>query len=322
MFRQFSGGAGLAPMAGVTDAPMRLICFEQGARWAVSEMLSAKGWMYSGGENRAAKLLTTRLPGEGATGLQLFGREPDFIAAAAQSLAGAGFEFIDLNFGCPAPKITGAGEGSALMREPALLGQIVRAAARATALPVSAKIRAGWDGKSINAVEIAKICEQNGAGAITVHARTRAQQYSGMADWSIIRDVKCAVKVPVFGNGDIRSGHDAVQMREETGCDAVMVGRAAQGDPFLFSEIAATLAGRDAPVITPRMRIDMASRHFEMAIALYGARTGLLEMRKHIAWYASGLRGASKFRETINTLQTRSEVLDALAQFAQSQESE
>jgi nifR3 family TIM-barrel protein len=315
----FAGGAGLAPMAGVTDAAMRLLCREQGARWSVSEMLSAKGWVYAGGKNRAARELIVRLPDEGVGGLQLFGREPSYVAEAARQLSDAGFQFFDLNFGCPAPKIAGAGEGSALMREPELLGRIVRAAADATDLPVTAKIRSGWDDHSINAVEIAQICADSGAQAITVHARTRAQQYAGKADWSVIRAVKRAVSVPVFGNGDIGSGRDALRMFEETGCDAVMVGRAAQGNPWIFAEITAALSGGDMPVVTPEMRIEAAKRHFELEIRLHGERVGLLEMRKHIAWYVGGLRGAARFREHVNTLATRDEVLSALSDYARSQ---
>lgn len=319
MFKDFYGGAGLAPMAGVSDAAMRLLCHEQGARWSVSEMLSAKGWIYSQGKNRNAQALLTRLPGEGVAGLQLFGREPEYMAAAAKDLQDIGFEFIDINFGCPAPKIAGSGEGSALMREPELLGQIVKAVADATHLHVTAKIRAGWDENSINAVEIAKICEDNGAKAITVHARTRMQYYSGKADWSIIRQVKQAVSVPVFGNGDIFAPEDAVRMMDETGCDAVMAGRGAQGNPWLFAGIKALSEGREVPEVTPRMRVETAKRHFEMETALHGERQGLLEMRKHIAWYVHGLHGASVFRTLINTLETGAQVLEALDEFMEKQ---
>jgi len=302
-------------MAGVSDAAMRLLCYEQGARWSVSEMLSAKGWIYSQGKNKNALALLTRLPGEGVAGLQLFGREPEYMAAAATQLQDIGFEFIDINFGCPAPKIAGSGEGSALMREPELLGRIVKAVVNATQLPVTAKIRAGWDDNSINAVDIAKICEDNGAQAITVHARTRMQYYSGKADWNIIREVKRAVTVPVFGNGDIFRPEDAMRMMDETGCDAVMAGRGAQGNPWLFAGIKALSEGREVAEVTPRMRVETARRHFEIEVALHGERQGLLEMRKHIAWYVHGLHGASQFRNYINTLETCEQVIAALDDF-------
>ncbi len=313
-------GAGLAPMAGVTDAAMRLLCHESGAAWAVSEMLSAKGWIYSGGKNQATRELLTRLPGEGIAGLQLFGREPELMARAAQELESAGFEFIDLNFGCPAPKITGNGEGSALMREPERIGEIVSAVSKATRLPVTAKIRAGWDETCINAPEVARICESSGAQAIAVHARTRMQQYSGRADWSIIKKVKKSVSVPVLGNGDVRSGADAVNMIAQTGCDGVIVGRAAQGNPWIFAEIRAFLTGEAYAPPTPRERVDMALRHFDLETRLHGEKKGLLEMRKHIAWYVSGLPGAAKFRDSINLLTDAAAVKDALCAFAQKAE--
>ena len=315
-------GAGLAPMAGVTDAAMRLLCHEQGAAWAVSEMLSAKGWIYSQGKNRNAVELLARLPGEGIAGLQLFGREPEYIAQAAQMLESWGFEFIDLNFGCPAPKITGNGEGSAMMREPELIGKVTKAAAEATKLPVTVKIRAGWDETCINAVEVAQICEQAGAKAVAVHARTRMQQYSGHADWSIIRDVKKHVSVPVLGNGDVRSGADAVRMIDETGCDGVIVGRAAQGNPWLFGEIRAVLSGGTWNPPTAKDRVEMALKHFDLETKLHGDKRGLLEMRKHIAWYVAGLPGASKFRETINTMAGAESVKDALREFGAAAERE
>lgn len=313
-------GAGLAPMAGVTDAAMRLLCHETGAAWAVSEMLSAKGWVYSQGKNRNAVELLTRMPGEGIAGLQLFGREPEYIARAAQQLESIGFQFIDLNFGCPAPKITGNGEGSAMMREPELIGQVVAAAVGAVKLPVTAKIRAGWDETCINAVEVAQICEQSGAAAIAVHARTRMQQYSGKADWSIIQKVKRAVSVPVLGNGDVRCGADAIRMIDETGCDGVIVGRAAQGNPWVFGEIRAALRGEVWREPTPAERVEMALRHFDLETQLHGDKKGLLEMRKHIAWYVGGLPGAARFRETINTMVGADAVKNALREFALSVE--
>lgn len=314
--------AGLAPMAGVTDAAMRLLCHEQGAGWAVSEMLSAKGWIYSQGKNRNAAELLTRLPGEGVAGLQLFGREPEYIAQAAQLLENIGFQFIDLNFGCPAPKITGNGEGSAMMREPELIGRVTQAAVSATRLPVTVKIRAGWDETCINAVEVAQICEQAGAKAVAVHARTRMQQYSGRADWSIIRDVKRSLSIPVLGNGDVRSGADAIRMIDETGCDGVIVGRAAQGNPWLFGEIRAALSGGSWTPPAASERVEMALRHFDLETQLYGERKGLLEMRKHIAWYVAGLPGASKFRETINTMVGAEAVKDALLAFGRTAQQE
>ena len=305
-------GAGLAPMAGVTDAAMRLLCCEQGAAWAVSEMLSAKGWVFSGGRNRNAQDILARLPGEGPAGLQLFGSDPAYIAEAARRLENAGFQFFDLNFGCPAPKITGNGEGSAMMRDPVRLGTVVRALSEATSLPVTVKIRAGWDSSSINAPEVARICEDNGAKAVAVHARTRDQQYAGKADWRIIRDVKRAVSVPVFGNGDVRGGADALRMLDETGCDAVIVGRAAQGNPWIFREIAAAMQGEKVPPPTPEERMEMAVRHFQLEAQLYGEKLAVLQMRKHIAWYVHGMKGASRFRERINQMNSAEEVIAAL----------
>ena len=317
-----SRGAGLAPMAGVTDAAMRLICHEQGAAWAVSEMLSAKGWVFSKGRNRNALDILERMPGEGPAGLQLFGSEPEYVAEAGRQLEDRGFEFFDLNFGCPAPKITGNGEGSAMMREPERIGAVVRALVDATKLPVTAKIRSGWDADSINAVQVARICEDSGARAVAVHARTRTQQYTGRADWSVIAAVKRAVKIPVFGNGDVKSGADAVRMIEETGCDAVIVGRAAQGNPWLFREIAAALRGEIAVPPTPQERVDMAIRHFDLEVGLFGPKRGVLEMRKHIAWYVHGLRGAAKFREQINVMAGADAVREALVDFGAAQQEE
>jgi nifR3 family TIM-barrel protein len=303
-------------MAGVTDAAMRLLCAEMGAAWSVSEMISAKGWVLADGRNENARELLMRLPGEGIVGLQLFGREPDYVAEAARRLEHAGFDFIDLNFGCPAPKITGNGEGSALLKEPLLLGRIVRAAADAVSLPVTAKIRSGWDASSVNAVEIARICQDSGAAAVAVHGRTREQHYAGEADWSVIAQVKRAVRIPVLGNGDVRSGADAVRMLSETGCDGVLVARAAQGNPWVFRDIRAALEGRPSHPPTPAERVDMVLRHFDLETQLHGQRRGMLEMRKHVAWYVHGLRGAARFRDAVMALDSPDAVRDALREFA------
>ena len=206
------------------------------------------------------------------------------------------------------------------MREPALIGRIVRAMVDAVSLPVTVKIRAGWDENSVNAVTVAQICEQAGAAAIAVHGRTRMQQYSGHANWNIIRDVKRAVSVPVFGNGDVKSGADALRMIAETGCDAVMVARAAEGNPWLFREIKAAMEGRECPPPSGRERIEMALRHYELEIQLHGERGGMLEMRKHIAWYIHGMHGAAKFRERINTMEDAGAVRAALREFAEKAE--
>lgn len=315
----FRHGAGLAPMAGVTDLPMRLLCREQGAAWSVSEMLSAKGFMHTGLEHRVTKELTVRAPQEGISALQLFGREPDIMAEAARQLQHIGYMFIDVNMGCPAHKIVGNGEGSALMKEPERAAQCIRAMADAVDCPVTVKIRAGWDDSSINAPEMAKMLEQAGAAAITVHGRTRTQFYAGHADWSVIRRVKQAVSVPVFGNGDITCGMDAVRMLDETGCDGVMVGRAAQGNPWIFRDIACALNGLPFEKPSIRDRVEMAIRHMDMESALRGEDRAMLEMRKHVAWYMAGERGCGKLREKVNTLtdaqQVRETLYDYLAEF-------
>ena len=308
----FRHGAGLAPMAGVTDLPMRLLCREQGAAWSVSEMLSAKGFMHTGLQHRVTKELTIRAPQEGISALQLFGRDPDIMAEAAYQLQSIGYSFIDVNMGCPAHKIVGNGEGSALMKEPELAARIIRAMSDAVQCPVTVKIRAGWDASSVNAPELARMLEQAGAAAITVHGRTRTQFYAGRADWNVIRQVKRAVSVPVFGNGDVACGADALRMLDETGCDGVMVGRAAQGNPWIFRDIACALNGMDYRSPTIAERVEMAVRHMDMESALRGESRAVLEMRKHVAWYMAGERGCGRLREIVNTLTNAQQVREAL----------
>lgn len=308
----FRHGAGLAPMAGVTDLPMRLLCREQGAAWSVSEMMSAKGFLHTGLKHRVTRELIVRAPQEGISGLQLFGREPEIMAEAARQLQHVGYSFIDVNMGCPAPKITGNGEGSALMKEPELAERIIRAMTDAVDCPVTVKIRAGWADGCVNAPEMAKRLEQAGAAAITVHGRTRMQFYAGHADWSVIRRVKQSVSVPVFGNGDVTCGADAVRMIDETGCDGVMVGRAAQGNPWIFRDIACALNGVPFQKPSIAQRVEMAVRHMDMESALRGEKRAVLEMRKHVAWYMAGERGCGRLREHVNTLSSADEVRRAL----------
>ena len=299
----------LGPMAGVTDLPFRQLCREQGAGLVYMEMISAKAITY---HNRRTSELWETNDKEKPVSLQIFGHEPEVMEEACRILEEESFDILDINMGCPVAKVVSNQEGSALMKDPALIEQIVRACVRGTSRPVTVKIRAGWDSSSINAPEVAGICEDNGAKAVAVHARTRDQQYAGKADWRIIRDVKRAVSVPVFGNGDVRSGADALRMLDETGCDAVIVGRAAQGNPWIFREIAAAMQGKEAPPATPEERVEMAARHFRLEAQLYGEKLAVLQMRKHIAWYVHGMKGASRFRERINQMNSAEEVLAAL----------
>ena len=303
----------LAPMAGVTDLPARLLAQEMGATFCVTEMLSAKGYLYAPRDARASISLTRRGPREKRLGLQLFGREPDLMSRAVEELSDRGFAFIDINMGCPAPKIAGNGEGSALMKEPELAQKVAEAAVKATHLPVTVKIRAGWN--SVTAPDLARRLEDVGVCALTVHARTREQFYSGHADWNVIRDVCRAVSIPVLGNGDVVDGDSAMRMMEETGCAGVMVGRAAQGNPWIFSEIRARFADEPYTAPTPSQRVDMALRHLDMQVSLMGEACGVREMRKHVAWYVSGMPGSARLRERINTLPQAEEVRSCLKEY-------
>ena len=283
---------------------MRLLCREQGCAFAVSEMVSAKGFLHAPVDRPAVRDLLTLDPREGPVALQLFGRDPDLCAEAARRLSDVGFGMIDLNMGCPAPKITRGGEGSALLNDPPLAARIVRAVVAATPLPVSVKMRIGWDENSLCAVPFALAMEDAGACALTVHGRTRMQFYAGKADWSHIAAVKAAVRIPVWGNGDVFCADDARRMLEETGCDGVMIGRGAQGNPWIFAQILAARAGN--PVIPPtsQERCAMALRHARMQCEWKGEAVAMKEMRKHVAWYLHGLHGASKMREALQRVET------------------
>ena len=287
----------LAPMAGVCDLPFRLLCKEKGAAMVCTEMVSAKAIYYN---NKNTKELLTIDKNEGPVSLQLFGSEPKLMAEMAKRIEEIPFDILDFNMGCPVPKVVNNGEGSALMKNPVLAGHIIEAMANAISKPVTVKIRAGFDAEHINAVEIAKIAENSGAAAITVHARTREQYYSGKADREIIRLVKEAVTIPVIGNGDIDCYESAKHMLEYTGRDGVAIGRGAEGTPWIFEELNAKYAGLDYNKPSLEEVKEMIMRHAKMLIDYKGEYIGIREMRKHAAWYTAGFKGASKLRGRLN----------------------
>lgn len=287
----------LAPMAGVTDMPFRRICASFGAGLVCSEMISAKGLYYN--DKKTAELMQIS-DDERPCAIQIFGSDPDIMAEIIPKVMAYHPEIIDINMGCPAPKIVNNGDGSALLKNPVLIGKIVRAVSDASSVPVTVKIRKGWDDNSVNAVETAKIIEDSGAAAIAVHGRTRAQFYSGEADWDIIRQVKQAVKIPVIGNGDIWSAADAKQLIDYTGCDAVMVARGAEGNPFIFRQINELFqTGKVSFFPTPKERLTQALEHAKALAAFKGEERGVKESRKHIAWYIKGLPNASRIKGEI-----------------------
>lgn len=288
----------LAPMAGVTDLPFRLLCSEQGAGMTGMEMVSAKAILYG---NKNTEGLLAIHQQEGPVSLQLFGSDPKIISEMAARIEERPFAVLDLNMGCPVPKIVNNGEGSALMREPKLAGEIIAATVKAVKKPVTVKIRKGFDEAHVNAVEIAKIAEDAGAAAIAVHGRTREQFYSGRADWEIIAKVKEAVSIPVIGNGDVTDGESARRMLSETGCDGVMIGRGARGNPWLFGEIAAFLEdGRILPTPSMEEKKKMILRHAALQLEIKGEYTGVREMRKHLSWYTAGLPNSARLRGQVN----------------------
>ena len=299
----------LAPLAGVTDWPFRLLCFEQGCDCAYTEMVSAMGYLYAPKDHTATVSLLTRAPGEKKLILQLFGKEADLMARAAEELSATGrYDGIDLNMGCPAHKVAASGEGSGLMRDPENAVRIMRAVVGATKLPVSVKFRLGWDESSINVVELAKAAEDCGVQEIAVHGRTRMQQYGGKADWQWIGKVKQAVKVPVLGNGDIFTAEDAMRRVAETGVDGVLIARGAMGNPWLFREILAAERGEPFERPTVRERVEMALRHARMQAEYIGGEQAAKEMRKHVAWTMQGTPGCARLREAVNKTQSLEEM--------------
>lgn len=300
----------LGPMAGVTDLPYRVLCKEQGAGLLCMEMVSAKAVLY---KNKNTKELLTVDRKEHPVSLQLFGSDPQILSSIAAQLEDGPYDIFDLNMGCPVPKVVKNGEGSALMKQPKLVEEILTAMVKAVKKPVTVKIRKGFDDASVNAVEIAKIAESAGVAAVAVHGRTREQFYSGKADWEIIKKVKEAVSIPVIGNGDVFSAESAKALLETTGCDGVMVARGAKGNPWIFREITSYLnAGIILPRPTKEEVREMILRHGQMMLAFKGEMAGMREMRKHVAWYTAGFPGSASLRNEINTVETLEELTDLM----------
>lgn len=296
----------LAPMAGVTDLPFRLLCKEQGAGLVCMEMVSAKAILY---KNKNTKELLNIDEREHPVSLQLFGSDPDIISEIAKEIEELPFDILDINMGCPVPKVVNNGDGSALMKNPLLAGQIIEKTAKAIQKPVTVKIRKGFDDKHSNAVEIARIAQESGAAAVAVHGRTREQYYSGKADWDIIRQIKEAVKIPVIGNGDLLTGKDVKRMEEQTGCDGFMIARGAQGNPWIFQNIMHYMeTGQELQKPPMEEMVKMMLRHARMLIAYKGDYTGIREMRKHAAWYTGGYRNAAKLRGRMNDIESYQEL--------------
>ncbi|HBG3571216.1 TPA: tRNA dihydrouridine synthase DusB [Clostridioides difficile] len=300
----------LSPMAGVTDLPFRLICKEQGCGILYTEMINGKALCYD--DENTKKMLKIEEE-EHPVAVQIFGSEPEFMGRAAEIMNDYSNEILDINMGCPAPKVVKNGDGSALMKNPKLAEEVLRAVVKNSKKPVTLKIRKGWDDNSVNAVEIAKIAEDCGISALAIHGRTREQFYTGKADWDIIAEIKKNLSIPVIGNGDVFTIEDSINMLDKTGCDAIMIGRGAQGNPWIFKRINHYMnTGEILPEPTLNEKISTAIKHLKLAVEEHGEYVAVREMRKHIAWYLKGLRNSAKLRDEINKIEDYQEVVSKL----------
>ncbi|SDM39744.1 tRNA-U20-dihydrouridine synthase [Romboutsia lituseburensis DSM 797] len=305
----------LSPMAGVTDLPFRLICKEQNCGMLYTEMINAKALCYD--DENTKKMLKIE-EAEHPVAVQIFGSDPDFMGRAAEIMNEYPNEILDINMGCPAPKVIKNGDGSALMKNPKLAEEVLKAVVKNSKKPVTLKIRKGWDDNSINAVEIAKIAEASGISALAIHGRTREQYYSGKADWNIIAEIKNNIGIPVIGNGDVFSVEDARNMLDKTNCDAIMIGRGAQGNPWIFKRINHYMqTGEILPEPALEEKINTAIKHLDLAVKEHGEYIAVREMRKHIAWYLKGLRNSARIRDEINKIESHQEVVNRLNEYMQ-----
>lgn len=303
----------LSPMAGVTDLPFRLICKEQNCGMLYTEMINGKALCYD--DENTKKMLKIE-DEEHPVAVQIFGSDPEFMGRAAEIMNAYPNEILDINMGCPAPKVVKNGDGSALMRNPKLAEEVLKSVVKNSTKPVTLKIRKGWDDNSVNAVEIAKISEASGISALAIHGRTREQYYSGKADWDIITEIKNAINIPVIGNGDVFTVEDARNMLDKTGCDAIMIGRGAQGNPWIFKRINHYMeTGEILPEPTLEEKINTAVKHLNLAVREHGEYVAVREMRKHIAWYLKGLKGSAKVRDEINKITSYEEVVSRLNEY-------